>query len=228
MFCSSPAQGDQVTAYRRPWDHTDTVRIDYYPPPEEASTFVGQAQHRLIDAGWRVSQLRVQSDGIVSFTASNGRLDMDVTGLPQPNVLTSPATVQVSRSYSTTAAWFLVGGLLGSLLTGWLIASWALQRTWLHRDGRRWAVAALASPFLLAGTGIGLMAAWTTVVSLILTDRGSSSLKVPLVILPDPATPYWAVQALIALSALAALLLAALPGPLRKATPGPHDPAVAG
>jgi hypothetical protein len=227
MLCPGPVEGDHVTAYRRPWDHTDTVRIDYHPPHEQASTVVAQARHRLAGAGWQVSQVRVQSDGIVSFAASNGRLDLDVTGWPQPNEFTSPVTIQVNKSFSTSAVWSLVGGFVGGLLVGWLIASWALQRAWLHRDGRRWAVAAVASPFLVAGTGIGLMAIWGTVVFLILMDPDSKSLKTPLVVLPDLATPYWAAQALIALSGLAALVLAVVPGPGRKARQGPHGPEVA-
>lgn len=52
MICPDSADGDDVTAYRRAWDHTDSVHITYRPPREQVSTVVTQDRRRLAAAGW--------------------------------------------------------------------------------------------------------------------------------------------------------------------------------
>jgi len=70
-------------------------------------------------------------------------------------------------------------------------------------------------PYLVFGTLVGLAACGLTGASAWLLDGGAKSVKVPLLVLPDPATAYWAGPALVALSGLLALVLAVLPGPAR-------------
>ena len=216
ILCPEPVAGDDVTAYRRPWDHTDSVRIDYHLSPDRTSTVVTEARRRLIAAGWRVTGLDVAGAGASSFEASNGRLDLWVSGAVREPGSGAPVTVVVAKSRSARAIGFAIAGFAGGLLAGWLIAAWTLQRWRLHRDKRRWAVAGVAAPFLLSGPWLGIAALWFATVAVAFGRADAKSVKAPLAVLPDLSTPYWIGPALIALSAVAAVGLAALPGPGRE------------
>jgi hypothetical protein len=215
-LCPEPPSGDDVMTYRRAWDHTDTVRVDYHPPWEQAAAVVVRARERLAAAGWQTSQLTVQDDGIVSFEASDGRLDLIVTGSAAQTEVGAPVTVVVGKTSSALAVTFLVGGAAAGLLAGWVIAAWALQRLRRHRATRRFTVVAVAAPFLLLGGWISLEATWITIVSFSILGPDAKNVKAPLVVLPDTVTTYWAGPAVIAVSGLVALGLAALPGPGRE------------
>jgi len=219
MICPGPA-GDGAAAYRRPWDHTDTVLIRYRVPAGQLSTVVTQARERLAAAGWRVTAPHVQNDGVVWFGASDGRLDLAVTGAGEGEAVSIVASKAAS---GRAVALLLTGGSAGAL-GGWLVAAWALHRFRRHRAARRWALAVAAAPYLVFGTLASLAAAGFTAASAGLLDRGAASVKVPLLVLPDPTTAYWAGPALVASSGLLALVLAALPGP---ALPGPARPPAA-
>lgn len=204
-LCPDPVAGDDVTAYRRPWDHTDTVRVDYHPAAGQVSTVVAGARERLAAAGWRVGGLRVQDDGTVWFTASDGSLDLSVTGV----TVDGPAVIVVAdRSVSARPVVLLAAGSVAGLVAGWLVAVWALQRVRRHRAGRRLAVGVLAAPYVVLGLFASLSAVWVSAVLL-----AGGQVKGPLVVLPDPATPYWPALAAVALAGTAALVLAVLPGP---------------
>jgi hypothetical protein len=203
LICPETA-GDDVTAYRRPWDHTDAVRIDYHPPAAEVSTVVGRARDRLAAAGWRVGAVRIQDDGYTSFEASDGYLTVFVTGMATADRTGVSVLVSKARSGGTVA--FPGVGAATGLLVGWMLAVWALHRFRRHRDRRRWVAAAVGVPYLLFGSVLALATTWVSVLGVP---------KAPLVILPDPATTYWAAPLLIAGSGLAALVVVALPGPGR-------------
>jgi hypothetical protein len=221
MLCADPVPGDDVTAFRRTWDYTDSVHIMYRPPPDQVSTVVTQARQRLAGAGWRVTPLRVQNDGFVSFEASKGRLALMVTGQTAQNGDGSLG-IGVTKSRSTGAVLWLVGGAVAGLLTGWLLAAWALQRFRRHRDLRRRAVTVLAGPYLVLGTLFVFGVLRMALVVAVFDRAEARNLKAPLFLLPDPATTYWVLPASVALSALAALVACAVPGRARQpAAAGP-------
>jgi hypothetical protein len=215
MLCADPAPGDDVTAYRRTWDYTDYVRVSYRPPVELVSTVVTEARRRLAAAGWQVTALRIQNDGFVSFEASNGRLDLVVTG---QTALAGHESVNlaVAKSFPARAVAFLAGGAVAGLLSGWLLAAWALHRFHRHRDLRRRMVLAVGAPYLFLGTLFVLGIVRMAFVIAVAASAEARSLKSPLFLLPDPAAAvYWPMQALVALSAVAALVTCVVPGRAR-------------
>src|SRR5581483_616033 len=105
------------------------------------------AHQRLAALGWQVTPLLLQSDGYVSFTASNGTLVLYVVGDTSAGA-TPMVSVDVSKGFSRPAVMALAIGFAVGLPLGWLVAAWLLQRYRRHSLETRIGITVCGLPFL--------------------------------------------------------------------------------
>jgi hypothetical protein len=197
---------DDVVAFEAPLDRTDRTVV-YFPLRNEELAGVGErARDHLVAAGWAVGPVSIQDGDVQQLEASKGDLTLLLGVLPnEPS--TPPVIVVVSKRFSVAAVVALCNGFAVGLLTGWMTAVWVLQRLrrlWLPR---RVAVTAAALPFLFIAP---FLVALSVLLAVADVQAGASPkvMKAPLFVIVG----YLPVTVLVALSAAAAVLLAALPG----------------
>lgn len=208
------------------------VEVFYNPPADETPARLAQARERLAAAGWRVSPVTSEFPGVNGFTAVRDGLTFAATGytsaaggfrqldpewlLSQPDAENwpSPMASVVLRVTKNFSAWMYVAALAGAatgLLTGWLVATWALHRYRRHRLGTRLAMVVAALP-ALAGTAVltTLTALFTVLVAV--DDPSPRHILLPAELLPGDLLPVESpLTALVVVSWLTAVAVAGLP-----------------
>ncbi|HEX8630096.1 MAG TPA: hypothetical protein VF755_18210, partial [Catenuloplanes sp.] len=148
IICPEWDGRDSVVAFDAPADRTDRVVVSYAPPAREAPAIVTRARERLAEAGWDVTSLLVQNDGIASFEASGDGLSLWVTAWPTGSS-GDTVSIVVSKGFSAAAVAALAAGFPGGLLAGWLLATWMLQRRRRLSRTRQAAISAAVIPLLM-------------------------------------------------------------------------------
>lgn len=217
IMCPEWDGRDGVVAFDGPPDRTDRVVVYHAPPVQQAPTIVARARERLVAAGWQVTPIESQSDGIATFDASADGLDLIVGAWPAgPSGDT--LTIVVSKGFSVAAAVSLAAGFPAGLLTGWLFATWLLQRRRRHRPALQTAINVAGLPFLvIAGPTVAQTA-------LFLVAKGvdgftSNDVQLPQFVLSALPALLPAAAVVVAASTVLAVVLTALPTGARRVPP---------
>jgi uncharacterized membrane protein YeaQ/YmgE (transglycosylase-associated protein family) len=220
--CETRPNGDDVVAYDEEPMRVDNTVVTLHPLHLEVATIVEQAYARLVAAGWRVDPSSRQG---ANFSAFNDRLGLNLaisvgTG---DTVRTDVVRVYVSKRVSAATIAAVIAGFLGSLLAGWLIGAWTMQRFKRHQRSRRRDIRDAAVPFLIGAVVMicftfgGIAIDWADGVS-------PEDVQAPLVFILF----WWPVTVVLAISGLyglVALWLAARPEVGRDVPPGERSPA---
>jgi hypothetical protein len=235
IICPEWNGRDDVVAFVGSIERDDRVVVYHNPPRDRVPDTVAQARDRLAARGWQVTRLDVVDDGFTSFSASDGRLNLTLSGWTGDNKGLNPtASVRIAVSKVFPASMVvmaLVLGFVGGLLVGRLVAAWALQRFQRHPLQRRVAAAVVAGPFLTIAPFLIVGAAWVLLVLSFLDP--AKGVQAPLLVVPGGWVPgvnhsttnvyvtLWnspilLAKALTGLSAVGALGVAIWPGPARQ------------
>ncbi len=221
-FCDTPNHpGDDVIAYdSQVFDHSDYTDVSYAIPWDEAPLVIARARERLIAAGWDVTALHTQADGISQFDAVKDEREISVTALvktPESVDASGSVFVNLSKGYSASVMGALITGAAGGIALGWIVGVWAAQRYRRHPLPRRSRTIMAAGPFLVVAP-LTLYGAFMYVVAS--ANLGNTAAHV--LVMPQVAIPgqWWQVTVVVAVSVVTTLCLIAWPSRANATTVG--------
>jgi hypothetical protein len=217
-WCPEPTGADEVVSYDRKPDHSDTVAIRWAYDQHEAAAVVARAHERLAAAGWRVEPLQVQSDGFTSLDAAKDGLVLLLVSAPDGSV-----SAVVAKDFAAPVLLALAAGGAGGLAVGWPLAVWLVQRFRRHHRIRRALILFTGGPVLvLAGLDLGQTVLLTVALGLI--GFTPKDVQIPEFVLSLPMMRFALALVPVALAAVTAIGLTAVPGRRREPrSPAPDD-----
>jgi hypothetical protein len=127
-WCPGWTTGDDVIAFDGPPDHTDLVRVAFYPPLNDATPLFQQARQRLTAAGWTVGPIESRGPQHDSFEASRGGTKVEVGSNVSASASSPPLYLLVAKRPTLPVVALVVAMTLGGLAAGWFGGMWVARR----------------------------------------------------------------------------------------------------